>query len=153
VIDRHDRAIAGSQLADFMLLGHSGTGSYALSSDKTELFAVALGGYMDIIQETINRVMIPGLWEVNAFKHAHPTVRHADIETVDLAALGGYVQAIGNHVDLTDKDTEEHLRHQGGMPPAPAERPEGYLEDDPDDVMIEALDARLVELRKLKAVK
>ena len=40
IINRYDTRIAMTVLADFIFLGHDKTGSWALSSDKTELFAV-----------------------------------------------------------------------------------------------------------------
>lgn len=43
IINRYDTRIAMTVLADFIFLGHSETGSWALSSDKTELFAMAIG--------------------------------------------------------------------------------------------------------------
>lgn len=42
IINRYDAKIAQTVMADFIMLGHEQTGSFALSEDKTELFAVAL---------------------------------------------------------------------------------------------------------------
>ncbi len=42
IIDRYDRRIAMTVLADFILLGHEKVGSFALASSKTDLFAIAL---------------------------------------------------------------------------------------------------------------
>ncbi len=52
-------------LADFIFLGHQQNGSWALSSDKTELFAMACGAYLDIIAETVNSQGIPNLIDIN----------------------------------------------------------------------------------------
>ena len=52
-------------LADFIFLGHQQNGSWALSSDKTELFAMACGAYLDIIAETFNSQGIPNLIDIN----------------------------------------------------------------------------------------
>ena len=46
IIDRYDTRIAMTVLADFIFLGHQQNGSWALSSDKTELFAMACGAYL-----------------------------------------------------------------------------------------------------------
>lgn len=59
IIDRYDTRIAMTVLADFIFLGHQQNGSGALSSDKTELFAMACGAYLDIIAETFNSQGIP----------------------------------------------------------------------------------------------
>lgn len=46
-------------MSDFLLLGHQQVGSFALSSDKTHLFSMALGAYLDIICEVFNSQGIP----------------------------------------------------------------------------------------------
>ena len=61
IINRYDTRIAMTVLADFIFLGHSETGSWALSSDKTELFAMAIGAFLDMICETFNSQGIPPL--------------------------------------------------------------------------------------------
>ena len=65
IIDRYDTRIAMTVLADFIFLGHQQNGSWALSSDKTELFAMACGAYLDIIAETFNSQGIPNLIDIN----------------------------------------------------------------------------------------
>ena len=57
--------MAMTVLADFIFLGHQQVGSFALSSDKTELFAMAIGAYLDIICETFNSQGIPSLIDIN----------------------------------------------------------------------------------------
>ena len=49
IIERYDTRMAMTVLADFIFLGHQSVGSFALSSDKTELFSMAIGAYLDII--------------------------------------------------------------------------------------------------------
>ena len=49
VIDRYDKRIATTVLADFVMLGQQAVGSFALASSKTKIFALAIGTYLDII--------------------------------------------------------------------------------------------------------
>ena len=60
VVERYDSRIAMSTMSDFLLLGHQQVGSFALSSDKTHLFSMALGTYLDIICEVFNNQESPG---------------------------------------------------------------------------------------------
>lgn len=46
IINRYDNRIAMTVLADFIFLGHEQNGSWALSSDKTELFSMACGAFL-----------------------------------------------------------------------------------------------------------
>lgn len=65
IINRYDNRIAMTVLADFIFLGHEQNGSWALSSDKTELFSMACGAFLDIICETFNSQAIPALIDIN----------------------------------------------------------------------------------------
>ncbi len=97
ILERYDTRIAMSLLADFILLGHQQVGSWALSSDKTRLFAVALGAILDAITTVVNRHAIPRLLALNGLPVIlAPTLQHGDLETPDLDALGGFVQRLAS---------------------------------------------------------
>ena len=121
IIKRYDRGIAQTVLADFIFLGHESVGSFALSSDKTRLFAVAIGAYLDIITETFNRKAIPALIEMNG-KHFgrisdYPKLRHGDIETTNLAELGNFLKIMTELGLITpDVQLEDYLREQASLP-------------------------------------
>lgn len=121
IISRYDNRIAMTVLADFLFLGHEAVGSFALSSDKTRLFSMAIGAYLDIICETFNRKAIPQLIELNQKSFAglsdYPTLVHGDIETQDLAQLGAYLKDMTGLGLITPDDTlEEYLREQASLP-------------------------------------
>lgn len=119
IIERYDTRIAMTVLADFLFLGHEQSGSWALSSDKTRLFSMAIGAYLDIISETFNRHAIPRLLELNKkFEGAAlPKLIHGDIETQDLKELGEYLKAMSEMGLITPDDTlEEFLREQASLP-------------------------------------
>lgn len=120
IIERYDTRIAMTVLADFLFLGHEKSGSWALSSDKTELFSMAIGAYLDMICETFNRKAIPALIELNRnhFSDAdYPKLVHGDIETQDLAKLGAFLKDMTGIGLITPDDTlEEYLREQAGLP-------------------------------------
>lgn len=121
IIGRYDRDIAMSLMADFILLGHEQVGSYALSSDKTELFAVAIGAYLDVICEVFNNQAIPRLIDINGehFKGitGYPELIHGDIETQDLEKLGAFVRdMVGIGAITPDEPMEEYLRMTADLP-------------------------------------
>lgn len=120
IIERYDTRIAMTVLADFLFLGHERTGSWALSSDKTELFSMAIGAYLDTICEVFNRKAIPALLEVNG-KHfadaAVPHLVHGDIETRDLTQLSAFLKDMTGIGLITPDDAlEEYLREQAALP-------------------------------------
>jgi len=121
VIERYDNRIAMSMMADFILLGHQAVGSFALSDNKTELFAVALGSYLDIICEAINTQVFPKLIGLNAehFKGITevPELVHGDIENADLDKIGTFIErTIRVGAINSDDDLEDYLREISGLP-------------------------------------
>lgn len=136
IIERYDKRIATTVLADFVLLGQEGVGSFALSSDKTRLFSVAIGTYLDIICEVFNNQGIPRLIELNSehFKGItdYPEMHHGDIEEEDIQKLGTFIKdMVGIGALMPDEDLEEFIREKGNLPkkvegvdPYPAQQPQ-----------------------------
>ena len=137
IITRYDSRIAMTTLADFILLGHEHTGSFALSDDKTELFAVAIGSYLDIICEAFNNQAIPRLIDLNGehFKGItdYPKMVHGDIEKIDMNKLAQYIQAmVGTGVLIPDDELETYVREAGNLPPKVSED-ERFIDPDRED--------------------
>jgi len=85
IIEYYDQRLAMTVLADFLLIGHEKVGSFALSSSKTNVFAIALGAYLDEITSVFNRHAIPRLWRLNGFDmDTMPQLVHGDIEKEDM---------------------------------------------------------------------
>ena len=122
VVDRYNRAIATSVLADFIFLGQGSTGSFALSSNKTEVFATAIGAYLNSIAETFNRHLLPRLWKLNGLDYeVMPTLVPGDLEKPDLGQLGAFIQSLttAGAQMFPDRELENHLREAAGLPLAP----------------------------------
>lgn len=119
IIQRYMQQQAMTIMADFILLGHENVGSFALSSDKTELFAVALGAWLDSIEETLNRRAVPTLFDLNDFGVTeYPQFRHGDIEKPDIQQVGAYIQhltAAGAPL-FPDIELENTLREYADLP-------------------------------------
>lgn len=121
VIDRYDKRIATSVLADFVMLGQQQVGSFALADSKTKIFALAIGTYLDVICEVFNNQGIPRLIDLNGehFKGItdYPKMVHGDIEEVDLQQFADYiVKLIGAGVLVPDEELEKVVRRVGNLP-------------------------------------
>ena len=121
IIERYDNRIAMTILADFVLLGHEKVGSFALSSDKTELFSIALGTILSIIVEAFNKQAIARLIDLNSETFggitAYPELIHGDIETNDLGKLGPYLKDMVTVGIITpDEDLEDYARMAADLP-------------------------------------
>lgn len=131
VIDRYGRAIATTVLADFIFLGQGSTGSFALSSDKTALFATAIGAFLRSIGDVFNRQLLPRLWRLNGYEAEYmPTLVPGDIEKPDLMALSDYVTKLSGAgaTFFPDRELENHLRRAAGLPLAPEDGAEDMMD-------------------------
>lgn len=134
IIERYDKRIAMTTLSDFILLGQQSAGSFALSSNKTELFGTAMGTYLDIVCDVFNTQAIPRLIDLNAEHFTgftdYPRLTHGDIEDVDLTALGGFLQQVVGCGALTpDEGLDDYLRQAAHLP----ERTGDYISNTPPE--------------------
>lgn len=123
-IERYEKSIANTVLADFILLGQTAVGSFALSSDKTALFSIALGAVLDAIASVLNTHAIPRLCALNGIPaEKFPKITHSDLETPDLTELGDYITKLaGAGMPLfPDDELEGYLRRTGNLPQKPEE--------------------------------
>ena len=126
-VNRYDSRIAMTVMADFILLGHQQVGSFALSSDKTELFAMAIGAYLDIICQEFNNRAIPALIDINGdhFKGItdYPKLSHGDIEDRNIAEAAAYMKdMVSMGIIVPDDGLEDFARQIGHMPERIAEK-------------------------------
>lgn len=121
VIDRYDKRIATTVLADFVMLGQQAVGSFALASSKTKIFALAIGTYLDIICEVFTNQAIPRLIDLNGehFKGltGYPKMVHGDIEDTDLGPFGTFIQQmVSIGAVQPDDELEDFIRRTAGLP-------------------------------------
>lgn len=118
VIKRYASDQARTVLSDFILLGSDTRGSYALSQSKSDLFTQSLKAHAYRFAETLNRQLLPKLFDVNGFdKELMPRVVMSQIAPMDLDTLSNYVKSLsGAGIMFTDQESNDWLRQQGGMP-------------------------------------
>lgn len=119
IINRYDQRIAMTVLADFVLLGSQQVGSFALSSDKTKIFSVALGAWLDSIAAIVNRHLTPRLFALNGMDTSRlPMLVHGDVESIELSELGEYISKLaGAGAPLfPNQELENFLLQVAGLP-------------------------------------
>lgn len=157
LIEYLDNQLAKVALAQFMNLGtgQGGSGSRAVSEDHSKIFLLSLNALADMVEEIINRYLIPQLVGFNwPGLAAFPKIRHADIaRQLNLANVGDALQKLftSGVLNWTD-DVENTVRDwydfnplpDGFTPPVrppaapaggtpPDTRPPGGGETDPND--------------------
>jgi hypothetical protein len=117
-IDRKNREIALSVLADFILIGHEKVGSFALAATKKDMFGTACGAWMDAIAEILNDYAIPRLFELNPFRVTElPQLAHGDVTDIPLDEIGAFVKDMtGVGVLTPDDNLEAHIRQIARLP-------------------------------------
>lgn len=120
-------------LADFLFLGTSDTGSWALGSDKSQLFIMAVNGYLDKVAAVKNRFGVARLFEYNEFPgiSALPRITHSEVRKPNLTELGQFIQQIAPYITLGDED-EIWIRQQAGMPEVEEEDTASPADDELD---------------------
>jgi len=118
IIQRHDVRIAMTVLADFIFIGHEGSGSFALKGSSTKTFATALAHILDSIADVYNMHAIPPLLALNGMDLTKcPTVERSDVEKIDISEFGEVLSKLSAGGIITpDPDLEAHSRKIIGLP-------------------------------------
>jgi phage gp29-like protein len=120
VIDRWDRRVAASVLADFIMLGQDKSGSFALSSDKTDIFQQAIDGWNQSIASVLNRHAVPRLMAFNGYDmEALPKLVPASVTKEDVHQFADALWRLaGAGFSLAgDVQVENLVRAKMGLPP------------------------------------
>lgn len=119
IIQRYEQRILMTVLADFIMVGHQDTGSYALHVDKTGIFRSALNAIVKSIADVLNRVEIPRLFALNGWNLDRlPEFQPTDVDPPDLMQLGAFIQQMTNAgmTFFPDQDLENFLRTTAKLP-------------------------------------
>lgn len=156
LIDHHNAEMARSVLAHFLMLGtqSSGSGSWALSSDQSDMFIMALKGLVKNMEEHITSYLIPDLINYNfdspkfpRFEFAEMTdstigmLKEAFLKILDKVPQGipdylieGIVDKLADQLDIERPDgeagkTRDIAKTATAVPAAPAATPAPVLHD------------------------
>jgi hypothetical protein len=117
-IEHHDVMIARSILAQFLNLGGTNTGSYALSRDQSSFFLMALQATANQITDTMNAYAIKPLVDVNwGPQEVYPRLTYSKLEQRDLATYGNAIQKLlTSGAIVADDGLRDSIRDLYGLP-------------------------------------
>lgn len=127
LIQRYEQRILMSCLADFILLGHEGQGSYAMHTDKTGIFRTAINTFCESIADVLNRYAIPQLFQLNGWYLPElPKFEPANVDPPDLGQLTQFMSGMSGlgMQFFPDADLEDYLRNIAQLPDLPEEMQE-----------------------------
>jgi len=85
--------ITATVLAQFVGLGRDSTGSRALAEPQQDLFKIALGAIMDILEDALNRQTVTALFDLNpTLTGPRPRLVHGEVKDIDLKGLGEFIK-------------------------------------------------------------
>jgi gluconate kinase len=119
-IDLEDRQMVIAFLANFLLLGQSGTGSYALSNDLSDFFLGGLEYIAELFCEKLNQELIPSLVKMKyGPQEAYPQLKASGISDKAGKEFGELLKYLsdGRYI-IPDARLEKHLRKRMGLPEA-----------------------------------
>lgn len=136
ILERYSRQILMCCLADFIMLGHEAVGSFALSSEKSGLFAAAMSTFLEQISDVFNRYEFPRLAKYNGIKPEQiPTLKFGKVESVDLESLADYIVKLSGvgaiNFPTENGQLERYLLEQAKLPAV--EEDDGGPQDQEED--------------------
>lgn len=119
IITRYESRILMTVLADFILVGHEGTGTYNMHADKRGLFQSACNSIVKLIADELNRQAIPKLFMLNGMKPARlPKFVPGKVDSPNLTELSSFMSAMQNMGVqwFPDPKMEKWVRDAADMP-------------------------------------
>ncbi len=118
VISRYSLEILTALMADFLVLGQSGGGSFALAENKITISEIAIEAKLLEIQDQLNHDLVPQLFSLNGWStDVMPFFQFGSVEKQDLDKLSAYIQrAAASGLLLKTPETVEWVHTQAGMP-------------------------------------
>jgi hypothetical protein len=113
-IEYQDTQLSRSILAQFLNLGSTGVGSFALSSDQTDLFLMMLNASAKYIANNINSNAIPQLVQYNFNSDLYPTLCFKPLG--DSKLLETLKLMVDGKIILPDENLEEFVREMLELP-------------------------------------
>lgn len=118
-IARYESHIAMTLLADFIMLGHSNVGTYALASDKTDMFNLATNAWLDYVASVFNQWAVPRLIALNPKfpQDRFPKIAHDGVDTPNMSELGAFITSmVGVRILVPDPGLEDYVRSIANLP-------------------------------------
>jgi transcriptional regulator with XRE-family HTH domain len=135
IVEAKERLIAEAVLSQFLKLGSS-SGSYALSSDMTDLFVLVLKTYVDHIKEVINSEAIPYLFKLNKMDMRYlPRMEYSGLEKDNVSEWMNSLSQVANaNLIVPSKEIQDEILERLDLPKEEAGKKWDEIEKIRDDL-------------------
>lgn len=119
-IERLNRELARVLGVEQLLLGSDSAGSFALSKDKTQQFALLVDSCLKELKETFEADFLDPLWALNGWdEEKKPTFSIEKIQYRDIAEVTEALAALARAGLSPEDEATNIIRQQLGLPDAP----------------------------------
>jgi hypothetical protein len=116
IVNRYEKRMLTSFLAQFLMLGQDGIGSLSLSKDQSDFFTMSVNSVADIIAETFTKTAIVKLMELNGYTADGLALEHTPAQgETGVTVAADFLQKVGPYLTLGPED-EVWLRQIINMP-------------------------------------
>jgi len=117
-IDSEDKRMSKAFLTNFLELGLSGTGAYALSNDLSDFFLSGIEHIAFKIESPFNQILIPSVVKLNfGPRKVYPKLKHSGLSDKagkELAEI--FTNLVNSKVIIPDDVLEDHVRKRFNFP-------------------------------------
>jgi len=134
IIQRYEKRILTTALADVLLLGQDSHGSYSLVSSRTTTLAMSIKTILASVVAPFNRLGYPRILDLNGIPaELSPTLAHGDIESPDFGEFATAIATLaGAGLVVSDDELEDEIRRRGQLPVLERPQLQAELEPEPE---------------------
>lgn len=151
IIGRLQKDMLMTVMADFLLMGATSTGSYAMHVDKTGIFKRALNSIANSIADVFNRHAIPRLFAINGWKPEElPQFKPEPVENPNLQELASAMTSMTSMgmEFFPDADLEKYIRSILGLPEMSVEKEEALQDKEERAIKDSYIDSETQSMEK-----
>lgn len=122
-LEYHTQKIAAAFIAEFMRLGHGGSGSRATAQVQVDPFQMGVEAFTTMIEQVINDQLVKPLIAYNFPDETEiPSLKMSQVDSTSLTQLADYILKLTQvGAVLPDQPLEDFLRARADLPPADPE--------------------------------
>jgi hypothetical protein len=120
IVNRYDKRIAMTVLADFLLIGQDKVGTQTLVETRNDIFQLALGTILGEIEAVFNMYAVTRLFKLNGDDLENlPKIVHGPVSDVDIKAVVEMLERLtkSGAAIFPDEMLENEIRRRMGLPP------------------------------------
>ena len=125
VIQRYEQKMLMSFLADLLVMGHNGSGSFGLAEEKGSLLTIRIQSILNQITDVLNEDLIPHTFKMNGLdREVFPKIKYKGFDSDSLDSISKFIQRVVSVGAVeVDKPMSDKLRELVELEQADDDKP------------------------------